>query len=164
MPRVIHRMQIGTIYPISHTRAALEVDAMLGKHFCIAGSDPVPVNRPPPHFILHQDLRSVAQGPHVMIDPWRTFRRVHRQWRTLTTPATRSALVLMNFEEHCEVFVTTAPAQSATSTAILAGAPAARGAKNRAAGRAVRGLPSICRSSSAGPRRAIPFQRNGQAR
>jgi hypothetical protein len=31
-------VQIGTIYPTSHTRAALYVDAMLGKHFALLGS------------------------------------------------------------------------------------------------------------------------------
>jgi hypothetical protein len=100
-------VQIGTVYPtIAHPRA-LYVDAMLGKHFALLGSTGTGKSTSAA-LILHKICDHRAQGPHRDDRPARRiFRRVQPTTARCSTSTTSlMPYWLMNFEEHCEVFVT----------------------------------------------------------
>ncbi len=126
-------VQIGTVYPTSDTRAALYVDSMLGKHFALLGSTGTGKSTSAA-LILHRICDLSPQGHIVMIDP-------HGEYGAAF--ATNGAIFdvnnlalpywLMNFEEHCEVFVTSEGADRTQDSDILAKCLLAARSKNRLA-------------------------------
>ncbi|MFO1260478.1 MAG: DUF87 domain-containing protein [Sphingomonadaceae bacterium] len=126
-------VQIGTIYPTSHTRAALYVDAMLGKHFALLGSTGTGKSTSAA-LILHKICDLSPKGHIVMIDPHGEYSAAFTDNGALYD-ASNLALPywLMNFEEHCEVFVTTTGSERNIDSEILAKCLLAARAKNRAA-------------------------------
>ena len=61
-------IEIGTVYPTADIRAALQVDAMLGKHFALLGSTGTGKSTAAA-LILHRICELAPQGHIVMIDP-----------------------------------------------------------------------------------------------
>ena len=61
-------IEIGNVYPTSDIRAALYVDAMLGKHFALLGSTGTGKSTSAA-LILHRICELAPQGHIVMIDP-----------------------------------------------------------------------------------------------
>lgn len=126
-------IEIGTVYPTSDTRGALYVDAMLGKHFALLGSTGTGKSTSAA-LILHRICDMAPEGHIVMIDP-------HGEYSAAFT--TNGALYdvnnlampywLMNFEEHCEVFITSEGPDRQTDSDILARALLAARSKNRIA-------------------------------
>ncbi|MDI1295059.1 MAG: DUF87 domain-containing protein [bacterium] len=126
-------VEIGTVYPTSDTRAALYIDAMLGKHFALLGSTGTGKSTSAA-LILHRICDLSPQGHIVMIDP-------HGEYGAAF--ATNGAVFdignlalpywLMNFEEHCEVFVTSEGAERTVDCDILAKCLLAARTKNRLA-------------------------------
>jgi uncharacterized protein len=122
---------IGTVYPTRDVRAALYMDAMLGKHFALVGSTGTGKSTSAA-LILHRICDMAPQGHVVMIDPHGEYAAAFR---------TRGAIYdvnnlqmpywLMNFEEHCEVFLTTSGSERQIDADILAKCLLMARSKNR---------------------------------
>ena len=113
-------IEIGTVYPTKDVRAALYVDALLGKHFALLGSTGTgkSTSRGPDHA---PDLRPVARGHIVMIDPHGEYSAAFKGYGELfNVDNLAMPYWLMNFEEHCEVFVTSSGAERQRDMDILA--------------------------------------------
>jgi uncharacterized protein len=112
-------IEIGTVYPTEDIRGALYVDPMLSKHFAVLGStgtgkstsvaDPAP------------NLAALPEGHIVMIDPHGEYSAAFKDCGELfNVDNLQLPYWLMNFEEHCEVFLTTQGAERQRDADILA--------------------------------------------
>ena len=126
-------VEIGTIYPTTDTRAALYVDSMLGKHFALLGSTGTGKSTSAA-LILHRICDLSPQGHIVMIDPHGEYGAAFAD-NGAVYDVSNLALPywLMNFEEHCEVFVTSQGADRTVDSDILAKCLLAARMKNRLA-------------------------------
>jgi len=113
-------IQIGTVYPTRDVRASLYVDAMLGKHFALLGSTGTGKSTSAA-LILHRICELAPEGHIVMIDPHGEYSAAFKtngaifDVNNLAMP-----YWLMNFEEHCEVFVNTTGSERQSDSDILA--------------------------------------------
>lgn len=125
-------IEIGTVYPTSDIRGALYVDAMLGKHFALLGSTGTGKSTAAA-LILHRICEMAPQGHIVMIDPHGEYSAAFKTNGALYD-VTNLAMPywLMNFEEHCEVFLTTQGNERQLDADILAKCLLAARAKSRA--------------------------------
>ncbi len=99
-------IQIGTVYPTSDIRAGLYVDALLGKHFALLGSTGTGKSTSAA-LILHRICEAAPEGHIVMIDPHGEYASAFRSnGMILDVSNLQMPYWLMNFEEHCEVFLT----------------------------------------------------------
>jgi len=111
---------IGTVYPTQDIRAALYIDAMLGKHFALVGSTGTGKSTSAA-LILHRICELAPQGHIVMIDPHGEYSAAFRGNGALYDVSNlQMPYWLMNFEEHCEVFLTTSGSQRQVDADILA--------------------------------------------
>ncbi|MFP5434536.1 MAG: ATP-binding protein [Alphaproteobacteria bacterium] len=126
-------VQIGTVYPTTDTRAALYVDQMLGKHFALLGSTGTGKSTSAA-MILHRICDLSPQGHIVMIDPHGEYGAAFSS-NGAVFDISNLALPywLMNFEEHCEVFVTSSGSERTVDCDILAKCLLAARMKNRLA-------------------------------
>jgi DNA helicase HerA-like ATPase len=126
-------IQIGTVYPTIDTRAALYVDSMLGKHFALLGSTGTGKSTSAA-LILHRICDLSPQGHIVMIDPHGEYGAAFADNGAIFD-INNLALPywLMNFEEHCEVFVTSEGAERTVDRDILAKCLLAARSRNRLA-------------------------------
>src|SRR3990170_4435504 len=100
-------IQVGTVFPTNDIRAGLYVDAMLGKHFALLGSTGTGKSTSAA-LILHRICESAPEGHIVMIDPHGEYSAAFRTTGTIFDVGNlQMPYWLMNFEEHCEVFLTT---------------------------------------------------------
>lgn len=126
-------VKVGNVYPTRDIRAALYVDAMLGKHFALLGSTGTGKSTSAA-LILHRICEAAPQGHIVMIDPHGEYGAAFA-----TTGAIYDAgnlalpYWLMNFEEHCEVFLTSEGSARQVDADILAKCLLAARGKNRLA-------------------------------
>ncbi|HET9628493.1 MAG TPA: DUF87 domain-containing protein [Novosphingobium sp.] len=99
-------VQIGTVFPTRDIRAGLYVDALLGKHFALLGSTGTGKSTSAA-LILHKICESAPQGHIVMIDPHGEYAAAFRHNGLIfDTSNLQLPYWLMNFEEHCEVLLT----------------------------------------------------------
>ncbi|MEO8723490.1 MAG: DUF87 domain-containing protein [Sphingobium sp.] len=126
-------VQIGTVYPTSDTRAALYVDSLLGKHFALLGSTGTGKSTSAA-LILHRICDLSPRGHIVMIDPHGEYSAAFADNGAIFD-VNNLALPywLMNFEEHCEVFVTSEGPDATQDIDILAKCLLAARARNRLA-------------------------------
>jgi len=126
-------VQIGTIFPTAETRATLDVDALLGKHFALLGSTGTGKSTSAA-LILHRICDMAPRGHIVMIDPHGEYSAAFGT-NGAVYDATNLALPywLMNFEEHCEVLLTSHGKDRDVDRDILAKCLFAARAKNRMA-------------------------------
>jgi len=126
-------VQIGTIFPTADTRATLDVDALLGKHFALLGSTGTGKSTSAA-LILHRICDMAPRGHIVMIDPHGEYSAAFGT-NGAVYDATNLALPywLMNFEEHCEVLLTSHGKDRDVDRDILAKCLFAARAKNRMA-------------------------------
>ena len=97
-------VEIGTVYPTKDIRAALYVDAMLGKHFALLGSTGTGKSTSAA-LILHRICELAPQGHIVMIDPHGEYSAAFKTNGAIFDVSNlQMPYWLMNFEEHCEVF------------------------------------------------------------
>ena len=97
---------IGTVYPTKDIRAGLYIDAMLGKHFALLGSTGTGKSTSAA-LILHRICQAAPQGHIVMVDPHGEYSAAFRQTgMILDVSNLNMPYWLMNFEEHCEVLLT----------------------------------------------------------
>ncbi len=126
-------IQIGTVYPTSDIRAGLYVDAMLGKHFALLGSTGTGKSTSAA-LILHRICEMAPQGHIVMIDPHGEYSAAFRNTGQIFDVSNlQMPYWLMNFEEHCEVFVTSKGDDRQADTDILAKCLLKSRSKNRMA-------------------------------
>ncbi|UIJ45932.1 DUF87 domain-containing protein [Sphingomonas cannabina] len=126
-------VEIGTVYPTKDIRAALYVDAMLGKHFALLGSTGTGKSTAAA-LILHRICQLAPEGHVVMIDPHGEYSAAFRTTGAIYDVSNlQMPYWLMNFEEHCEVFVTTSGSDRQIDSDILAKCLLAAKGKNRLA-------------------------------
>jgi uncharacterized protein len=126
-------IDIGTIYPTKDTRGALYIDAMLGKHFALLGSTGTGKSTSAA-LILHKIVDMAPQGHIVMIDPHGEYAAAFKSKGAIfDVDNLAMPYWLLNFEEHCEVFVTSEGKDRQIDCDILSRCLLAARAKNRAA-------------------------------
>jgi uncharacterized protein len=126
-------IEVGTVYPTRDIRAALFIDAMLGKHFALLGSTGTGKSTSAA-LILHRICEMAPQGHIVMIDPHGEYSAAFKTNGALFDVSNLAMPYwLMNFEEHCEVFITTQGSDRQMDADVLAKCLLAAKAKSRAA-------------------------------
>lgn len=126
-------VQIGTIYPTRDTRAALYIDPLLGKHWALLGSTGTGKSTSAA-LILHKIIAAAPEGHILMIDPHGEYAAAFKgQGAIFDVDNLAMPYWLLNFEEHCEVFVTSEGKERQIDRDILARCLLAARAKNRSA-------------------------------
>nr|WP_233994325.1 ATP-binding protein [Erythrobacter litoralis] len=99
-------IQIGTVYPTKDIRAGIYVDAMLGKHFALLGSTGTGKSTSAA-LILHRICEAAPAGHIVMVDPHGEYSAAFKNTgMILDVSNLQMPYWLMNFQEHCEVLLT----------------------------------------------------------
>ncbi len=97
---------IGRVYPTKEIRAGVYIDAMLGKHFALLGSTGTGKSTSAA-LILHRICEAAPEGHIVMIDPHGEYSAAFRQTGVILDVSNlQMPYWIMNFEEHCEVLLT----------------------------------------------------------
>ncbi len=126
-------IQIGTVYPTKDIRAGIYIDAMLGKHFALLGSTGTGKSTSAA-LILHRICEAAPEGHVVMIDPHGEYSAAFRtNGLILDVSNLQMPYWLMNFEEHCEVLLTSTGNDRQTDADILAKCLLKARGKNRLA-------------------------------
>jgi DNA helicase HerA-like ATPase len=113
-------IEIGTVYPTDDIRGALYVDPMLSKHFAVLGSTGTGKSTSVA-LILHRISQLSPEGHIVMIDPHGEYSAAFKNCGELfNVDNLQLPYWLMNFEEHCEVILTTHGADRQRDADILA--------------------------------------------
>ncbi|HUE79943.1 MAG TPA: DUF87 domain-containing protein [Sphingomicrobium sp.] len=113
-------IEIGTVYPTDDIRGALYIDAMLSKHFAVLGSTGTGKSTSVA-LILHRISELSPEGHIVMIDPHGEYSAAFKGCGELfNVDNLQLPYWLMNFEEHCEVLLTTQGAERDRDADILA--------------------------------------------
>src|SRR5215210_4255487 len=114
------RIEIGTVYPTEDIRGALYIDPMLSKHFAVLGSTGTGKSTSVA-LILHRISELSPEGHIVMIDPHGEYSAAFKGCGELfNVDNLQLPYWLMNFEEHCEVLLTTQGAERERDSDILA--------------------------------------------
>lgn len=126
-------VSIGTVFPTRDIRASLYVDAMLGKHFALLGSTGTGKSTSAA-LILHRICDMAPEGHIVMVDPHGEYSAAFKGNGSLYDVNNLAMPYwIMNFKEHCEVFVTSKGDDRQMDCDILAKCLLAARAKNRVA-------------------------------
>lgn len=111
---------IGTVYPTTDIRAAIYVDAFLGKHFALLGSTGTGKSTAAA-LILHRICDMAPEAHIVVIDPHGEYGAAFKgNGAIYDVNNLQMPYWLMNFAEHCEVFLTTSGSDRQTDADILA--------------------------------------------
>ncbi|MDN3646117.1 DUF87 domain-containing protein [Pontixanthobacter aestiaquae] len=126
-------IQIGTVYPTKDIRAGLYIDAMLGKHFALLGSTGTGKSTSAA-LILHRICEAAPDGHIVMIDPHGEYSAAFKtNGQILDVTNLNMPYWLLNFEEHCEVLLTSNGNERQVDMDILARCLLRARSKNRLA-------------------------------
>jgi DNA helicase HerA-like ATPase len=113
-------IEIGTVFPTRDIRASLYIDAMLGKHFALLGSTGTGKSTSAA-LILHKICELAPQGHIVMVDPHGEYAAAFKSNGAIYDVSNlQMPYWLMNFEEHCEVFINTSGSERQIDADILA--------------------------------------------
>jgi len=113
-------IEIGTVYPTEDIRGTLYVDPMLSKHFAILGSTGTGKSTSVA-LILHRISQLSPEGHIVMIDPHGEYSAAFKDCGELfNADNLQLPYWLLNFEEHCEVLLTTDGGERQRDADILA--------------------------------------------
>ncbi|MDP5103407.1 MAG: DUF87 domain-containing protein [Erythrobacter sp.] len=124
---------IGRVFPTRDIRAGLYIDAMLGKHFALLGSTGTGKSTSAA-LILHRICEAAPKGHIVMIDPHGEYSAAFRQTgQILDVSNLQMPYWLMNFEEHCEVLLSSSGNERQVDADILAKCLLGARSKNRLA-------------------------------
>ena len=111
---------IGKVYPTKDIRAGIYVDAMLGKHFALLGSTGTGKSTSAA-LILHRICEAAPEGHIVMIDPHGEYASAFRNTGVILDVSNlQMPYWIMNFEEHCEVLLTSSGNERQVDADILA--------------------------------------------
>lgn len=98
-------IEVGTVFPTSSIRASLYIDSLLGKHFALLGSTGTGKSTTLA-LILHRICQSAPQGHVLMIDPHGEYAAAFKEeGMILDVSNLQLPYWLMNFEEHCEILL-----------------------------------------------------------
>ncbi len=126
-------VEVGTVFPTRDIRATLYIDAMLGKHFALLGSTGTGKSTSAA-LILHRICDMAPEGHIVMVDPHGEYSAAFKTNGALYDVNNLAMPYwIMNFAEHCEVFVTSRGDDRQMDCDILAKCLLAARSKNRAA-------------------------------
>jgi len=126
-------IQIGTVYPTKDIRAGIYVDALLGKHFALLGSTGTGKSTSLA-LILHRICEAAPEGHIVMIDPHGEYSAAFKTTgKIFDVTNLHMPYWLMNFEEHCEVLLTSHGNERQVDADILARCLLKARCKNRLA-------------------------------
>ncbi|HEY0043018.1 MAG TPA: DUF87 domain-containing protein [Allosphingosinicella sp.] len=126
-------IEIGTVYPTKDVRGALYIDALLGKHFALVGSTGTGKSTSAA-LIMHRICDAAPEGHIVMIDPHGEYSAAFKTvGEIFNVDNLAMPYWLMNFEEHCEVLITTSGSERQRDQDILAKCLLIARSKNRAA-------------------------------
>lgn len=126
-------VEVGTVYGTTSTRASLMVDSFLGRHFALLGSTGTGKSTSAA-LILHRICDLSPEGHIVMIDPHGEYGAAFASnGECFNAGNLELPYWLMNFEEHCEVFITSHGAERAQDIDILARCLLAARSRNRLA-------------------------------
>ena len=126
-------VEIGTVFPTKDIRGALYVDAMLGKHFALLGSTGTGKSTCAA-LILHKICDIAPEGHIVMIDPHGEYSAAFKDNGALFDVNNLAMPYwMMNFAEHCEIFVTSSGDDRQMDSDILARCLLQARSKNRIA-------------------------------
>jgi len=126
-------IEIGTVYPTKDVRGALYIDALLGKHFALLGSTGTGKSTSAA-LIMHRICDLAPEGHIVMVDPHGEYSAAFKgNGELFNVDNLAMPYWLMNFEEHCEVFLTTQGSDRQRDADILAKCLLLARSKNRAA-------------------------------
>jgi len=113
-------IQIGTVFPTRDIRSGVSIDDLLGKHFALLGSTGTGKSTATA-LLLHRICESAPQGHIVMIDPHGEYAAAFRSTGVIFDASNLAMPYwLMNFDEHCEVLLTSAGDQRQLDAEILA--------------------------------------------
>jgi hypothetical protein len=113
-------IEIGTVYPTDDIRGTLYVDPMLSKHFAVLGSTGTGKSTSVA-LILHRISELSPEGHILMIDPHGEYSAAFKNCGELfNVDNLQLPYWLMNFEEHCEVILTTRGAERQRDADLLA--------------------------------------------
>ena len=126
-------IEIGKVFPTKDIRAGLYTDAMLGKHFALLGSTGTGKSTSAA-LILHRIVESAPKGHIVMIDPHGEYSAAFRTTGHIFDVGNlQMPYWLMNFEEHCEVLLSSSGNERQVDQDILAKCLLSARSKNRLA-------------------------------
>jgi DNA helicase HerA-like ATPase len=126
-------IEVGTVFPTKDIRAGLYIDALLGKHFALLGSTGTGKSTSAA-LILHRICEAAPHGHVVMIDPHGEYAAAFRTTGIILDVSNlQMPYWLMNFEEHCEVFLTSTGNDRQEDSDILAKCLLQARSKNRLA-------------------------------
>ena len=124
---------VGNVFPTKDIRAGLYVDALLGKHFALLGSTGTGKSTSAA-LILPRICEHAPEGHIIMIDPHGEYGAAFRNNGVILDVSNlQMPYWLMNFEEHCEVFITSSGNEREEDCEILAKCIMAARMKNRLA-------------------------------
>ncbi|MEO8176580.1 MAG: DUF87 domain-containing protein [Sphingomicrobium sp.] len=113
-------IEIGTVYPTDDIRGALYIDPMLSKHFAVLGSTGTGKSTAVA-LILHRISELSPEGHIVMIDPHGEYSAAFKGCGELfNVDNLQLPYWLMNFDEHCEVLLTSQGSERERDADILA--------------------------------------------
>ncbi|MCP5396268.1 MAG: DUF87 domain-containing protein [Sphingomonadaceae bacterium] len=113
-------IQVGTVYPTKDIRVGIYIDAMLGKHFALLGSTGTGKSTSAA-LILHRICEAAPEGHIVMIDPHGEYSAAFKtNGQILDVSNLQMPYWLLNFEEHCEVLLTSTGNDRQMDSDILA--------------------------------------------
>ncbi|MXP45107.1 DUF87 domain-containing protein [Altererythrobacter sediminis] len=113
-------IQIGTVYPTKDIRAGIYVDALLGKHFALLGSTGTGKSTSAA-LLLHRICEAAPEGHIVMIDPHGEYSAAFKTTgKIFDVTNLQMPYWLMNFEEHCEVLLSSNGNERQVDADILA--------------------------------------------
>ena len=126
-------IEVGTVFPTRDIRAGLYIDPLLGKHFALLGSTGTGKSTSTA-LILHRICDAAPQGHVIMIDPHGEYASAFKKnGAILDVGNLQMPYWLMNFEEHCEILLTSHGANRQIDADILAKCLLAARSKNRLA-------------------------------
>ncbi|MFA7602889.1 MAG: DUF87 domain-containing protein [Novosphingobium sp.] len=113
-------IQIGNVYPTRDIRAGLYIDALLGKHFALLGSTGTGKSTSAA-LILHRICDHAPEGHIILVDPHGEYSAAFRNNGVILDVSNlQMPYWLMNFEEHCEMFLTSSGNERQEDADILA--------------------------------------------
>jgi DNA helicase HerA-like ATPase len=126
-------IQVGNVYPTRDIRAGLYVDALLGKHFALLGSTGTGKSTSAA-LILHRICQHAPEGHIIMVDPHGEYAAAFRDTGVILDVSNlQMPYWLMNFEEHCEILLTSRGDERQLDAEILGKALLEARSKNRLA-------------------------------
>ena len=126
-------IEVGTVFPTRDIRAGLYIDTLLGKHFALLGSTGTGKSTATA-LILHRICEAAPQGHVIMVDPHGEYASAFKEnGATLDVSNLKMPYWLMNFEEHCEILLTSRGNERQGDADILAKCLLAARLKNRMA-------------------------------